>query len=450
MIKSRIMRPHLILLLAPLGFLFALLGPNASSLEGTNLGGVKLAATWDSPWAKQFSAPDPAVEAIVQQYVQNLAQDGWDPTRQGVWIQTGRATVAQHQGTVLLSAASLTKIATTLSALETWAPNQQFETLVGITGTIQNGVLSGDLVIQGGGDPLFVWEEAIVLANSLQKMGIQQVTGNLVILGDFAMNFETDPYESGQMLRQALNAKLWSQAASNQYRTLPAGTPQPMIQVDGGVQVLPLDAANQVTSWLIRHQSLPVIAILKAMNIYSNNVMSEMVAEKVGGTEAVMSKATQAAKLEPGEISLINGSGLGPENKITPRAIAAMLVAIEDKLKPQGFSVADVLPVSGEDVGTLVNRQIPLKSAVKTGSLAEVSALAGFIPTQERGPVWFTIINWGWDLNGLRIQQDTLLKQIQAHWGVADAPSTFQSKVHLKQSPYQLGNPDRNQPFKDN
>ncbi|HEY9881243.1 MAG TPA: D-alanyl-D-alanine carboxypeptidase [Leptolyngbyaceae cyanobacterium] len=444
------MRPHLLLLLAPLGFLFALLGLNTGPLKGTNLSHVDLVATWDSPWVKQFSAADPVVEAIVQQYVQELAQEGWDPTMQGVWIQTGRSTVAQHQGTVPLSAASLTKIATTLSALETWEPNHQFETLVGITGTVQNGVLSGDLVIQGGGDPLFVWEEAIALGNTLQKMGIQQVTGNLVILGDFAMNFNTDSYEAGQLLRQALNAKLWPQEAFDQYRTLPVGTAQPTIQIDGGVQVLPPDAVNQVTSWLVRHQSLPMIAILKAMNIYSNNVMAEMVAEDTGGAEAVMTKVTQAANLAPGDISLINGSGLGPENKITPRAISAMLVAIEEKLQPQGFSVADVLPVSGEDVGTLINRQIPLKSAVKTGSLAEVSALAGFIPTRERGPVWFTIINWGWDLDGLRMQQDTLLKQIQAHWGVADAPSMLQSKVRLKQDPYQLGAPRRNQPFKGN
>lgn len=444
------MRPHLLLLLAPLGFLFAFLGLNSGPLKGTNLGYVELVAAWDSPWVKQFSDPDPAVEAIVQQYIQELTQEGWDPSRQGVWIQAGSSAMAQYQGAVPLSAASLTKIATTLSALATWEPNHQFETWVGTTGTLQDGVLSGDLIIKGGGDPLFVWEEAIVLGNTLQQIGIQQVTGNLVVVGDFVMNFDTDPYESGQLLRQALNAKIWSQEALAQYQTLPGGTPQPMIQIDGGVQVLPPDTVDQGTSWRIRHQSLPMIAILKSMNIYSNNVMAEMVAEDTGGTEAVMAKVTEAANLSPGDISLINGSGLGPENKIAPRAIAAMLVAIEDKLKPQGFSVADVLPVSGEDVGTLIDRQIPLKSAVKTGSLAEVSALAGFIPTRERGPVWFTIINWGWDLDGLRMQQDTLLRQIQAHWGVADAPSMLQSKVRLKQSPYQLGDPRRNQPFKGN
>ncbi|MBD0334116.1 MAG: D-alanyl-D-alanine carboxypeptidase [Cyanobacteria bacterium Co-bin13] len=442
-----IVRLYFFSLLAPLGFLTVLLGLSTRSFEPSQLSQVKLVPNWDSPWVKGFVAPDPVVEGLVQQYIQKLAGEGWYVPGQGVWIQTGQATIAQHQGNVPLSAASLTKIATTLSALETWDPNHQFETLVGMTGTLENGVLNGDLVIKGGSDPLFVWEEAIVMGNALQQLGIRQVTGNLVIAGDFVMNFNTNPFESGQLLLQAWNADLWPPAAWDQYRSLPAGTAQPTIQVNGTVQVVPPEGVNQVSSWRLRHQSLPLIAILKAMNIYSNNVMSEMMAEMTGGAGAVMAKATQAANLVPGELRLVNGSGLGAENQISPRAVTAMLATIQEKLRPQGFSVADVLPIAGEDVGTLADRRLPLKSGLKTGTLAEVSALAGFIPTQERGPVWFTIINWGWDLDGLRRHQDELLNQIQSHWGVADAPSMFQPKVRLSQGPYQLGDPRRNQPF---
>lgn len=438
------------LVLAPLGSLAVLLGLGPASFETSRLGQVNLAVAWDSPWVKSFVAPDPMVESLVQQYVNTLAGEGWLVSNQGVWIQTGNAAIAQHQGSVPLSAASLTKIATTLAALETWSPDHQFETLVGVTGPIQNGVLNGDLVIKGSGDPLFVWEEAIVLGNALQQLGIRQVTGNLVVVGNFVMNFDTNAYTSGELLRQAFNANLWPTAAWDQYQKLPAGTPQPAIQIAGTVQVAAPEAVNQVSSWVLRHQSLPMIAILKAMNIYSNNVMSEMMAELSGGTAAVVSKATETARLMPGELRLVNGSGLGVENQISPRAIAAMLATLQDQLQQQGFSIADVMPVSGEDVGTLQSRQIPLKSAVKTGTLNEVSALAGFIPTKERGPVWFTIINWGWDLESFRQQQDQLLGQIQAHWGVADAPATFQPKVRLTESPYQLGNPSRNQPFSGN
>jgi serine-type D-Ala-D-Ala carboxypeptidase/endopeptidase (penicillin-binding protein 4) len=441
------MRLYLFSLLAPLGFLTVLLGLGNQSFEASKLDQIKLVADWDSPWVKGFVAPDPVVESLVQQYIQKLAGEGWYVPGQGVWIQTGRATIAQHQGTVPLSAASLTKIATTLGALEAWEPDHQFETLIGITGTIENGVLNGDLVVKGGSDPLFVWEEAIVLGNALQQLGIQQVTGNLVIAGDFVMNFNTNPYESGQLLLQAWDAALWPAAVWNQYSALPTGTAQPSIQVNGTVQVLPPEGVNQVSSWVLRHQSLPLIALLKAMNIYSNNVMSEMIAEMAGGARTVSDRVAQATGLPPGEIRLVNGSGLGTDNQISPRAVTAMLVALQEKLRTYDFSVADVLPVAGEDVGTLIDRRLPLKSGLKTGTLSEVSALAGFIPTQERGPVWFTIINWGWNLDGMRRHQDELLNQIQAHWGVADAPSMFQAKVRLTQSPYQLGDPGRNRPF---
>jgi len=53
---------------------------------------------------------------------------------QGVWIQSGPVLMANHQGTVPLPAASLTKIVTSLAALKTWGPAHQFETLISATG----------------------------------------------------------------------------------------------------------------------------------------------------------------------------------------------------------------------------------------------------------------------------------------------------------------------------
>ncbi|TMV42251.1 D-alanyl-D-alanine carboxypeptidase, partial [Thioclava sp. BHET1] len=49
--------------------------------------------------------------------------------------------------------ASTAKTLTTLYALETLGADFQFETRFAATGTIQNGVLHGDLILLGGGDP---------------------------------------------------------------------------------------------------------------------------------------------------------------------------------------------------------------------------------------------------------------------------------------------------------
>jgi D-alanyl-D-alanine carboxypeptidase/D-alanyl-D-alanine-endopeptidase (penicillin-binding protein 4) len=170
-----------------------------------------------------------------------------------------------------------------------------------------------------------------------------------------------------------------------------------------------------------------------------------MVARLVGGPGQVMAKATAAADLPIGEISLVNGSGLGTDNQMSARSVVAMTVAIQRVLSTQSYSVADVLPVAGEDIGTLIDRRLPATAAVKTGTLAEVSALAGMLPTAERGPVWFAIINKGWALPDLRSQQDQLLQAIQAHWGVADAPADLRPKVVMQTGAFRYGDPSRNQ-----
>lgn len=411
-------------------------------LQPSGLGATALQVNWQSPWVVGF-APDPAIEAILAQYLAGLQRQGWSITDQGIWIQAGHSAIAQHQGRIPMSAASLTKLATTLAALKTWPIDHRFDTLVGIDGTLENGVLSGDLVVQGSGDPLFVWEEGIVLANRLQELGIQRVTGDIRVTGPFTMNFQENPNDSVMALKQVMAATTWPGAARQAHSTLPAGTPQPQIQIDGTVRRVPPGSTPDPV-WLVRHQSLPLVGILKAMNIYSNNVMSEMVADLVGGPRVVIDTVTTAANLPPGEMNVINGSGLGTANQMSARVAVALTVALQQELSPHGFSVADVLPVAGEDTGTLIDRRLPQTAAVKTGTLSEVSALSGMIPTADRGPVWFAIINRGWDLSGLRVQQDQLLQAIQAQWGVAEAPPEMRTKVRMQQGAFRYGDPDRN------
>lgn len=403
--------------------------------------------SWQSPWVLEMNAPDADAVDIVRSYLQGLVAQGFPAGGHGVWVQTGATAVAAYQGYESLPAASLTKIPTTLAALATWPVNHRFETLVGYTGTIEGGVLQGDLVLYWDGDPYFVWEEAIALGNTLQASGIEQVTGNLVILGDFSMNFETDPYRSGELFIEALDVSRWSGDAWWIYNQMPADTPQPTLAIAGQVVQRPAAAVSEVSQWQIRHQSLHLVALLKAMNIYSNNVMAEQLAQAAGGTGAVVTKSVEATGLPRAEISLINGSGLGEENRLSPRAVVAMLLAIQRQLRPFGLSVADVMPVFGQDEGTLIYRDLPTQSALKTGTLNAVSSLAGFFPTQDRGPVWFSIQNQGFGVDLFRAQQDALLAALEQHWGQAAAPENLTPKVILGQPPYRLGDPSRNLPF---
>jgi D-alanyl-D-alanine carboxypeptidase/D-alanyl-D-alanine-endopeptidase (penicillin-binding protein 4) len=401
-------------------------------------------AGWESPWVLKMNAPDPQAKEIVRSYLTNLAELGFAPEEQGLWVQTGATAIAVNQPYQPSPAASLTKMATTLAALEAWPVNHRFTTRIGHTGTLENGVVNGDLVIQWTGDPYFVWEEAIALANTLNQQGIQQVTGNLVILGEFSMNFEPDSYRSGELFIQAADVNLWSDEVYYVHSTMPPETPAPTLAIAGEIIVQPLATNPLQPQWLVQHQSLPLVPLLKAMNIYSNNEMAEQFARALGGANTVAAKAADKTGVPVSEIRLINGSGLGVENQLSPRAVVAILLGIQRELRPHSLSISDVMPVFGQDEGTLIYRDLPSQAALKTGTLNTVSSLAGYFPTRDRGPVWFSIQNWGGDLELFRAQQDALLLALQEHWGAAPPPTTFAPKVIMGQPPYVLGDPSRN------
>ncbi len=414
--------------------------PSVSETESaTKLGNpAEVAKKPDIPSIASPDNPDPATQQKIEQYFNGLAAKGFSKENQGIWIQTGNTLLANHQGTVPLPAASLTKVATSLATLSTFGPDHQFITLIGTTGPIQNGVLQGDLVIQGGEDPFFVWEEAIALGNFLNQMGIKQVKGNLVITGKFYMNFEFDPLKSGNLLKQGLNAQIWPPEARTQYLTLPPGTVQPQVAIAGSVQVSPSTPSN--VRPLVRHYSFPLAELIKKMNQYSNNTMAEMLANAVGGAQIVSYKAASAAGVPQSEIILVNGSGLSELNRISPRAACAMFLALERYLQPHNMSVGDLFAIVGQDEGILNQRQLPPLTVVKSGSLDAVSALGGALPTQQQSTVWFATMNVGNNLEGFRAQQESLLKDFVNQWGAVQS-----LPAELKPNPARNSKTSRNE-----
>ncbi|HHP7230136.1 MAG TPA: D-alanyl-D-alanine carboxypeptidase [Xenococcaceae cyanobacterium] len=418
-----------------LGLLWQILGDAPATLEPLEL------VSWQN--TAIFSLPqnqlDPTVNQIIDRYFQTLQQKNINLQTQGFWLQSDWQDLASYQGTTPASAASLTKIATTLAVLGKLGADYQFVTRVYHTGTIQEGILQGDLIVAGNGDPFFVWEEAIAIANSLNQLGIQEIQGNLVVNNKFYMNYQSNSQKAGNLLQQGLDVNLWSSEVSRQFLALPITTPRPQLTIKGKTlvsQKVPPDA-----KLILMHKSLPLAEILRQMNIYSNNAISQMLADEVGGAAEVARYAAAKAQVPAAEIQLINGSGLGVENRISPRAASRMLFVLDNMLKPDNLEVLDIFPVAGRDrTGTMENRAIPVGTTVKTGTLNQVSALAGFIPLDQERRVWFTIINSGWQIEYFRQQQDQLLQQLTQHWNYTAgelAQEESENQVYL-------GDPARN------
>ncbi len=405
---------------------------------------VPLVSTWQGlPLLNPPQAIEPQVKKSIEQYLQTLQTMGLDPQKQGIWLQTDSVGLVNYQANMPLPAASLTKSATTLAALKTWGLQKRFDTNIGMTGRVQQGILNGDLVIQGAGDPLFVSEDGRALAAALHQMGIQQVNGNLVIVGNFVMNYQKDPKKSGELLKQFLSGTSASQpSVKKQLAKVSAASEKIPVKVMG--QVLVTNQLPPEAGAIIRHQSLPLLDILREMNIYSNNDIAQLLADGVGGHDVIMQIAATNAGFAPTGIQLINGSGLGMENQIAPYAASQIFRAIHGLVQPQGLTVADLFPSSGLDTkGSMIDRQLPLGTTVKTGTLNEVSALTGALPTRDRGLVWFTIINRGAKIVELRQQQDKLLQALLSYWG---KPATVPGGIQRQNTvPAYLGDPQRNQ-----
>jgi serine-type D-Ala-D-Ala carboxypeptidase/endopeptidase (penicillin-binding protein 4) len=414
---------------------------------------IPLVSTWQGlPLLNPPLAADPQLQKSIEQYLVTLKAMGLNPDQQGIWLQTDSTQLVNHQAGIPLPAASLTKSATTLAALTTWGFEKRFDTNIAMTGNIQGDTLVGDLIIQGAGDPLFVWEDAQALAHTLNQMGIQQISGNLQIVGDFAMNYQRDPQKAGNLLKQGLSGATLAQSLSaeqlkdvnviqSQSAKL-AGLGKFQVKVVGEVLVTPTIPTEARP--IIRHRSLPLLDIIREMNIYSNNEIAQTLADSVGGQGAVVQITAKSAGFAPAEIQLINGSGLGVQNQIAPHAVSQIFRAIHRLARQQQLTVADLFPAAGTDhKGSMLDRKMPLGTTVKTGTLNEVSALTGALPTRDRGLVWFTIINRGTQIAQLRQQQDRLLQTLLAQWGQpADMP--WGITRHNTTPPY-LGDPGRNE-----
>lgn len=84
-------------------------------------------------------------------------------------------------GTQSMTPASVAKLVSTACAIETLGPEFQFRTKFGYTGQIEAGVLEGNLVVQGVGDPSFVIEELRQVVDMIRTVQeVKEIRGKII------------------------------------------------------------------------------------------------------------------------------------------------------------------------------------------------------------------------------------------------------------------------------
>jgi D-alanyl-D-alanine carboxypeptidase/D-alanyl-D-alanine-endopeptidase (penicillin-binding protein 4) len=95
-------------------------------------------------------------------------------------INTEKPMVS-HNIDVLRSPASTVKLVTTYAALKSLGPNYAWRTEVWRRGEIKDGILQGDLILKGHGDPFLVYERFWKFAHELRDHGLIGITGDIII-----------------------------------------------------------------------------------------------------------------------------------------------------------------------------------------------------------------------------------------------------------------------------
>jgi D-alanyl-D-alanine carboxypeptidase/D-alanyl-D-alanine-endopeptidase (penicillin-binding protein 4) len=336
---------------------------------------------------------------------------------QGVFVESADGTVLVSQAAATpVHPASVSKVPTTLALLRKFGCEYRFTTVFIANGPIRDGTLEGDLIVQGDGDPYFVDENAALVAERLHALGIVRVAGQLQTRGALTFDWSSDP--DGARLRQALAGDVppaaWATVRAIDDASAMPGPP-PVLQFNRPQGAPPLTAAVPEQP-LVVHRSQPLLALAKALNDYSNNIFKPL-ADVAGGAASVqaLAQAVVPASMRS-EITLGDGAGTDPSNRLSPRVTVALLRALEQELARTGHSLVDILPVAGVDDGTLRQRLDGPDEAGrvvgKTGTFGDygASALIGALSTTDRGTVYFAILNAGVPVPEARRRQDRFVR----------------------------------------
>ena len=90
------------------------------------------------------------------------------------------AVLAERQPDKPFVPASVAKFPAMAAALAVLGPDHRFDTTLHATGTLTDGVLHGDLILKGGGDPSLATEGLLDLLGELRAMGIARVAGRFL------------------------------------------------------------------------------------------------------------------------------------------------------------------------------------------------------------------------------------------------------------------------------
>jgi D-alanyl-D-alanine carboxypeptidase/D-alanyl-D-alanine-endopeptidase (penicillin-binding protein 4) len=383
--------------------------------------------------------PAPAVGLLRARLAGILDRASADGGRRAVLVVSlDRSDTLFSQGAdVPLAPASNLKLYSTAAALTYLGAGYRWSTYLLATGVIRDGVLHGDVVLYGTGDPTLsprMTEGAPAvfraMADTLRAMGVREVRGDVVGDGSYfgeegrgegwnptdlplwyaaptgALNADENVArpKGNPIADPALHAAARLRAALAEEGIAVTGGVKERIGGTSSPEAFSRDSTGTFGRLVAVHQSPTIGEVAAVTNHLSHNLFADAMlrsagrsAEGSGGFAAGQAAirrmlATADEHADTARVHVLDGSGLSRLDRVTARTTVALLAWMAQG--PLAEVYAASLPGAAEPRGLkrMIGTAAAGKLRAKTGTIFHVSSLSGYVTTRDGERLAFSII----------------------------------------------------------
>ncbi len=346
---------------------------------------------------------------------------------------TGDTLYSRNAGKLFMPASNQ-KVLTGAVALHQLGPNYRFRTAIGKRGNLRDGVLEGDLVVIGRGDPTLsdrmrgsATAAMQTIADSVAAQGVRRITGTIRPGGNafpdsiYGYGWEYDDLTSSgtptdELLFNEGQVRAVRRTARGDTVVL-VGTRNPTLAYlaaldtafrargisTGGVSDSIVSLTGQIDT-LYAFDSPPLREILGPFLKPSQNQIGEILIKTLGlertavgvadSGAAVITRQLREWGVDSSGVFVYDGSGLSRHDLVSPETMVKVLLAMQRDTAFQVFY--DALPVAGVD-GTIRTRMVGTRAAgnlrAKTGTIEFVRSLSGYVTDADNDRLVFSFLS---------------------------------------------------------
>ena len=342
----------------------------------------------------------------VQKQIDRLLKSNMFKTSQvGIMVYDldADSTVYSYNEKQMMRPASTMKTITAITAIDRLGGDYRFKTDLCYTGRVDSCTLKGDVYCVGGFDPRFNSDDLKAFVESIKKMGVDTIRGN--IYADKSMK-DSDRLGEGWCWdddNPVLSPLLISRKDNFTERFVDA-LKDAGVYVDAslGEKRRPDDAFCIIERFHSMDQIL-MRMLKKSDNLYAESMFYQIAAStgahpaSASNAKTIIRRVMQKAGLNPMKYKIADGSGLSLYNYLSPEMEVMMLRYAYSNGNIYNH-LYSALPIAGVD-GTLSHRMrgVFTKGNVhaKTGTVTGIVSLAGYCKAANGHNLCFSIINQG-------------------------------------------------------